>query len=92
MSKASDFYLALELALHNYAKSRLNIQTADTSKEKIEALLIKNCLEKETVGLFIKVLTNCEFARYAPSTQIGMQQDYEKAVTAITKMDKQFRS
>jgi hypothetical protein len=92
MSKASDFYLALELALHNYVKSRLNIQTADTSKEKIEVLLIKNCLEKETVDLFIKVLTNCEFARYAPSTQIGMQQDYEKAVTAITKMDKQFRS
>ncbi len=33
------FYVALEKALHNYLKAKLNIETSDFNKEKIETLL-----------------------------------------------------
>ncbi len=90
MSDATDFYVALEGALHNYVKARLHIQTADFSKEKMEALLTEKGVDTQTVALFIQVLTNCEFARYTPSSRSSMEQDYATAVEAITQMDKQF--
>jgi hypothetical protein len=92
MSEASAFYVSLEAALHNYLKARLQIQTDDFSKEKMQTLLSDKGVEKDTVALFIQVLTNCELARYAPSSRSSMEQDYETAVAAITQMDKQFKS
>ena len=90
MSDTTDFYVALEAALHNYVKARLHIQTADFSKEKMENLLTEKGVDDETVALFIRILTNCEFARYTPSSKSSMEQDYATAVEAITQMDKQF--
>ena len=92
MSDASAFYVSLEAALHNYLKARLQIQTSDFSKEKMQTLLSDKGVEKDTIGLFVQVLTNCELARYAPSSRSSMEQDYETAVAAITQMDKQFKS
>ena len=34
-------------------------------------------------------MNDCEFARYAPSTDVAMQQDFEKAVTLISELEKQ---
>ena len=90
MSDPIDFYVALEAALHNYVKARLHIQTADFSKEKMERLLSGKGVDNQTITLFIRVLTNCEFARYTPSSKSSMEQDYATAVEAITQMDKQF--
>lgn len=90
MSNASDFYVALEAALHNYVKARLHIQTSEFSKEKMDSLLTEKGVDTQTVALFIRVLTNCEFARYTPSSKSSMEQDYATAVEAITQMDKQF--
>jgi hypothetical protein len=92
MSEAPAFYVSLEAALHNYLKARLQIQTADFSKEKMQKLLSDKGVEEDIVVLFIQVLTNCELVRYAPSSRSSMEQDYETAVTAITQMDKQFKS
>ncbi len=89
MSESSSLYIALELELHNYLKVRLQIQTNEFSKEKIKALLSKKGVDAETADLFIHVLTNCELARYTPSTRNSMEQDYQSAVAAITQMDKQ---
>ena len=92
MSAPPAFYVSLESALHNYLKARLQIQTADFSKEKMQKLLSDKGVEEDTVVLFIQVLTNCELVRYAPSSRGSMEQDYETAVTALTQMDKQFNS
>jgi hypothetical protein len=89
MADSADFYVALEAALHNYVKARLHIQTSEFSKEKMEALLTEKGVDAQTVALFIRVLTNCEFARYTPSSRSSMEQDYATAVEAITQMDKQ---
>jgi len=92
LTKKEAFYEALERALHNYLKAKLDIVTSDFSKEKITTLLSKNNVEETTVSEFISLLKSCEFARYTPTSNVAMQQDYSKAVRVISSIDKQFTS
>ena len=39
-------------------------------------------------GAFVQLLQNCERARYAPSSEVQIQNDYESAVKIITKIDR----
>ncbi|MBU2928137.1 BatD family protein [Winogradskyella psychrotolerans] len=91
MGKKEAFYLALEKALHNYLKAKLNIETSDFNKEKIEELLLERHVDKDVVSDFISILENCELARYTPITQVTMQNDYDKAAKTISLIDKQIR-
>ncbi len=83
-----DFYIALEKALHNYLKAKLNIETTDFSKEKITSLLAEKNVSEETTDGFIGLLHNCEMARYSPFSEVQMQQDYNKAIEVISSLDK----
>ncbi len=83
------FYIALEKALHNYLKAKLQIETSDISKEKIADILETRGVDELTISAFVKVLNDSDFARYAPSTNVMMQQEYENAKQVITKIDKQ---
>ncbi len=83
------FYIALEKALHNYLKAKLQVETSDISKDKIAAILAEKAVEKSTIEAFIKVLDDCDYARYTPTTNVMMQQEYDNAKEIITKIDKQ---
>jgi hypothetical protein len=83
------FYLALEKALHNFLKAKLNIETSDMSRDNINELLLSRNAKEETVNDFSKIMDSCEFARYAPSSDGAMQQDYDSAVNVITNLEKQ---
>lgn len=83
------FYIALERALHNYLKAKLHIQTHEMSKDKIADLLQERNVDAETNKEFISLIKSCEFARYAPSSSVNMNQDYEKAATTISALDKE---
>lgn len=83
------FYVSLEKALHNYLKAKLHIQTAEMSKDRIKDLLENRGANSETVSQFNALLQSCEFARYTPTSNVAMKQDYEKAVQTISEIDKQ---
>jgi len=83
------FYIALEKAMHNFLKAKLHIETSEMSKDKIRELLLSRNAKPETVQDFISLTENCEFARYAPSSSSSIQQDYERAVTIISDLEKQ---
>ncbi len=89
MGKKEAFYIALEKALHNYLKAKLQVETSDISKEKIRELLQKRKVSVNDIDDFIKVFDDCDYARYTPATNIMMQQEYEKARIIIAKIDKQ---
>jgi hypothetical protein len=61
------------------------------SKEKIQDLLSQRQAQPETITDFIQLVQNCELARYAPSTAVAIQQDYEKAVKIISDLEKQLK-
>jgi hypothetical protein len=83
------FYIALEKAMHNFLKAKINIETSEMSKEKISEILSVRKASPEAITSFINLTENCEFARYAPSSSTAIQQDYDKAVAIISELEKQ---
>lgn len=82
------FYESLERALHNFLKAKLQIETTDISMDKIVELLQNKDVDNQTITDFKEVLNDCNFARYTPTTNSQMKQEYNKAKQVITKLDK----
>ncbi|MBZ0326556.1 MAG: BatD family protein [Altibacter sp.] len=91
MKDKATFYEALERALHNYLKAKLNIETSDMSKDRIAVYLAERNVSGVTIDQFKSLLQSCEFARYTPASTVTIQQDYNKAVETITTIDKQLQ-
>jgi len=89
LGKKEAFYIALEKALHNFLKAKLQIETSEISKEKIAELLQNKEVDANTIEEFITVLNDCDFARYTPTTDVMMKKEYEKTVEILTEIDKQ---
>jgi len=83
------FYIALEKAMHNFLKAKINIETSEMSKEKISEILLERKANPDAITSFINLTENCEFARFAPSSNAAIQQDYDKAVAIISELEKQ---
>ena len=89
LGKKESFYEALERALHNYLKAKLNVETADISKDRITQLLNNRKVEESTINQFIDVLKASDFARYTPVTDTEMKAEFERAKQVIVQLDKQ---
>ncbi len=89
LGKKEAFYIALEKALHNYLKAKLHVETTDISKERIGEILLNKKVDEQSINDFKIVLDNCDYARYTPSTDVMMKQEYDKAKEVIAKIDKQ---
>lgn len=85
------FYISLEKALHNFLKAKLAIETSEMSKETIESVLMSRGASAQATRQLITLIENCDFARYAPSSDVAIQQDYDKAVSIISELEKQIK-
>ena len=83
------FYVALEKAMHNFLKAKLHIETSEMSKDNIKELLLTRNANPDVVNDFIALTENCEVARYAPASSTTIQNDYDKAVSIISDLEKQ---
>src|SRR5699024_2026384 len=90
-SNPDAFYESLERALHNYLRAKLNIETSEMEKNRISNMLTSRNVSAETIESFIRLLKSCEFARYASASRGSVAQDYDKAVTVISEIDKQIQ-
>jgi len=84
------FYEALERALHNYLKAKLNLETSEMDQAHIAKLLAESGVDPSVVADFTALLQRCDFARYAPASNVTIKLDYETAVKTISNIDKQF--
>ncbi|HET8854974.1 MAG TPA: BatD family protein [Salinimicrobium sp.] len=89
LGNKKEFYISLERALHNYLRARLHITTSEMSKDNIRTLLSEKGVDNTTSGEFIDLIKSCEFARYTPTSNVEINNDYKKAVQVIAKIDKQ---
>tara|TARA_B100001057_G_scaffold471212_1_gene533313 strand:- start:8010 stop:9770 length:1761 start_codon:yes stop_codon:yes gene_type:complete len=83
------FYDSLEKALYNYLKSKLQIETSEMQKDLIHQLLKEKHVKTNTAQLFLKVMKNCEMARYSPINEVKMNDDYNLAADLIELLDKE---
>ncbi|SRR5690554_710020 len=91
IANPESFYESLELALHNYLKAKLNIETSDMEKGLISKMLTERQVQPQTVDAFIGLLKSCEFARYASTSKSSVDKDYDKSVEVISNIDKQIQ-
>ena len=83
------FYIALEKSMHNFLKAKLHIETSEMSKDTIAHLLQSKTASADTITSFISLMKNCEFARYAPSSSVAIEQDFHKAEAVLAALEKQ---
>lgn len=85
------FYATLEKAFHNFLKAKLKIDTSEMSRDNISRLLSERKVSQNEIDKLIEVLNRCDFARYAPSKETEIQNDYQKAVEILSILDKQIK-
>lgn len=82
------FFITILSALYNYTEYKMNISTAEHSKEKVIQELKEKNVSEETINELVILMDECEFARYAPASQSGSLEDvYKRAENIITKIE-----
>ena len=83
------FYEEIEHAAFSYLSDRLSIPTADLNKDNIaDTLRRKGCPENDITEV-LDLLSNAEFARYAPSAGHEMNTLYDRTAELINRLENQ---
>jgi len=86
-NKKEAFYDEILLAMWGYVSNKLNIPQAQLSRDNILETFKNKKIEENLSEKFIKVLDECEFAKYSPAGQADMQQVYKDASEVILAME-----
>ena len=82
------FYDEVLRALWGYVGDKFNMSQESLNKENIEQSLLSRNVPEDLIQQFMKVLNDCEFARYAPGdVNENMENVYNSAIDAISKME-----
>lgn len=82
------FYDEVLRAMWGYVGDKFNMSQESLNKENIAQALSSRLVPEELIEQFIRVLNDCEFARYAPgNVNENMENVYNGAISAITKME-----
>ena len=92
MKDKDRFYEALERCLHNFLKAKLNIETSEMSNDNITEILQEKAIDSTAIDSFMNLKNACEWARYTPTDQVNIVNDYETAIDVIDQLEKQFKS
>lgn len=87
--KQNEFYDEVMRALWGYIADKLNMPQESLNKDNIQSELSAKNVPQERTDQFIKILNDCEFARYAPASDVNAQMEsvYQGAIDAISKME-----
>ena len=88
------FYDEVMRALLGYAGDKLSLPTNELNKENVISKLSSRGVEQSVVDSFIAVLSDCEFARYAPTADANLAKEkiYQQASDVITQMNASIKS
>jgi len=91
-NQAEKFYEAVIKALWGYLSDKLSIPVADLNREKASSNLLEKGIEPEVVAELMKIIDDCEFARYAPAAFSGTMKDvYDGAAKVMGIFEKQIK-
>ena len=91
-NSAEKFYEAVIKALWGYLSDKLAIPVADLNREKAAASLLEKGIEQDVVSELMKIIDDCEFARYAPAAFSGtMTEVYDGAAKVMGIFEKQIK-
>lgn len=91
-NRKDEFYDELLKALLGYVSDKLSIPKGQLSKDNIESQLRSHNVSDEQISQLMRLISDCEFARYAPGDDSGrMDRVYEEAAGIIGQMDNSIR-
>jgi hypothetical protein len=91
-NEKAKFYDELLKGIWGYLSDKLNIPLSELSRDTACEIFTKREVDQGTVELFIQLVDNCEYAHYAPdSSGISLQDDYNKAIDLISKLQHKLR-
>jgi hypothetical protein len=90
--QAEKFYESVIKALWGYLSDKLSIPVADLNRERASESLLNKGIDQETVTELLKIIDDCEFARYAPAAFSGtMNEIYDGAARVMGIFEKQIK-
>jgi len=91
--KKDAFYEETLKSIWNYFRDKLNISSAELTKEKVGETLTEKGVAAETIEQLNNTLNTCELARYAPNTgQQEMGNLYENAIDLLGKIEETLKN
>ncbi len=85
------FYDEMLAALWGYLGDKLGIPTSDLSRENVSAELETAGIGRDESERIIKLIDDCEFAKYAPaSARSDMQEVYDQGASVIDSLEGAF--
>ena len=91
-NQAEMFYESVIKALWGYLSDKLSIPVADLNRERASASLLKRGIDQEVVNELMKIIDDCEFARFAPAAFSGtMTEIYDGAARVMGIFEKQIK-
>ncbi len=88
-NQAEQFYESVIKALWGYLSDKLSIPIAELNREKAASSLLEKGIEQDVVTELMKIIDDCEFARYAPAAFSGtMNEVYDGAAKVMGIFEK----
>ena len=81
------FYEEMLRGLWGYLGDKLNIPAADLTKENVREQLARKGVCTEGVEEYVALITDCEYAQYAPSGSGAIEDAYLRGVAAISRLE-----
>ncbi len=81
------FYEEMLRGLWGYLGDKLNIPAADLTKENVREQLNRKGVGVEDVEGYVALITDCEYAQYAPSGSGEIEDAYLRGVAAISRLE-----
>lgn len=85
---SSRFYDEMLAAIWGFLGHRLKMPTSELTRQNVTEVLSSHNVSDDTIQSTITLLDDCEFAKYAPSAQVGnMDKVYERGVELIQNLN-----
>lgn len=94
LNQKDKFYDEILSALWLYLSDKLNLSLSVLNKDNAAEEMDKHTVDKPLADEFLLLLNNCEFERYAPSSDssAAMNKIYDDAIKIIEKLENKIKS
>lgn len=89
----NSFYDEVSRAVWGYLSHKLNIDTAELTKENVEEKLLNKQVQSSTIATLKNILSICEIALYTPAGEGSeMKSNYESAMNLIADLEDEIKN
>lgn len=91
MGNNNAFYEEISQVLWGYVSDKFHLPLSQLSLDTAEEKLLERNMDANMIAVFINTLKDCEYVRYAPSSDITPQKMYDQTFEFITKLENELK-